>query len=69
MPTVRMLGELTDTALRQFPISTVLQLTCEGQIGNDASKVRAEKSCIWRLKGFAKINIVEIYVLGFPNPF
>ena len=39
MPRVRILGKLTDTSLRQFPISTVLQLTCEGQIGNDTSKV------------------------------
>nr|XP_022325341.1 uncharacterized protein LOC111125637 [Crassostrea virginica] len=38
MPRVRISGELTDTPLRQFPISTVLQLTCEGQIGNDARK-------------------------------
>nr|XP_022325352.1 uncharacterized protein LOC111125641 isoform X3 [Crassostrea virginica] len=38
MPRVRILGELTDTPVRRFPIATVLQLTCEGQIGNDARK-------------------------------
>nr|XP_022325345.1 uncharacterized protein LOC111125639 isoform X4 [Crassostrea virginica] len=38
MPRVRISGELTDTPLRRFPISTVIQLTCEGQIGNDARK-------------------------------
>ena len=42
MPGVRISGELTDTSLRRFPISTALQLTCEGQIGNDARKVRAK---------------------------
>ena len=41
MPRVRILGEPFDTQLRQFPVSTALQLTCEGQVGNDASKVRA----------------------------
>ncbi|XP_078323782.1 uncharacterized protein LOC111125833 isoform X3 [Crassostrea virginica] len=38
MPRVRILGEFSDTPTRQFPVATVLQLTCEGQVGNDASK-------------------------------
>ena len=42
MPRVRILGEFSDTPTRQFPVATVLQLTCEGQVGNDASKVRAK---------------------------
>ena len=42
MPRVRILGEFSDTPDRQFPVATVLQLTCEGQVGNDASKVRAK---------------------------
>ena len=43
MPRVRILGEFSDTPARQFPVATALQLTCEGQVGNDASKVRAKK--------------------------
>nr|XP_022325707.1 uncharacterized protein LOC111125833 isoform X3 [Crassostrea virginica] len=38
MPRVRILGEFSDTPARQFPMATALQLTCEGQVGNDASK-------------------------------
>ena len=42
MPRVRILGEINDTPARQFPVATALQLTCEGQVGSDASKVRAK---------------------------
>ena len=42
MPRVRIFGEPFGTQLRKFPVSTALQLTCEGQVGNDASKVRAK---------------------------
>lgn len=39
-PRVRILNELNDTAKRQFPVRTVLQLTCKGQIGSDPNNVR-----------------------------
>ena len=64
MPTVRILGELTDTALRQFPISTVLQLTCKGQIGNDASKVRAENHA-WASEGVCNNKHCRNLCFGF----
>ncbi|XP_061189147.1 uncharacterized protein LOC133197236 isoform X2 [Saccostrea echinata] len=37
MPTVRILGEFSNTPSRQFPVGTAIQLTCTGQIGSDAS--------------------------------
>ncbi|XP_061188113.1 uncharacterized protein LOC133196217 [Saccostrea echinata] len=37
MPAVRILGEFSNTALREFPVNTAIQLTCTGQIGSDAS--------------------------------
>lgn len=40
MPRLRILGDLFDTPSRQFPIGTVIQITCEGQIGSDQSNVR-----------------------------
>ena len=40
LPGVRILGEFSDTPDRQFPVATALQLTCEGQVGNDKSNVR-----------------------------
>nr|XP_022325349.1 uncharacterized protein LOC111125640 isoform X2 [Crassostrea virginica] len=60
MPGVRISGELTDTSLRRFPISTALQLTCEGQIGNDASKtIRwcSRKSTDFTFTGLPQIHI------------
>lgn len=39
-PRVRILNELNDTTKRQFPVGTVLRLTCKGQIGSDPSNVR-----------------------------
>lgn len=39
-PRVRILNELNDTTKRQFPVRTVLQLTCKGQIGSDPNNVR-----------------------------
>nr|XP_022321294.1 uncharacterized protein LOC111123328 isoform X1 [Crassostrea virginica] len=38
VPRVRILGEFSDTPDRQFPVATALQLTCQGQVGNDKSK-------------------------------
>ncbi|XP_056010817.1 uncharacterized protein LOC125680720 isoform X3 [Ostrea edulis] len=35
MPRVRILGEFSDTAQRQFTVGTALQLTCTGQTGSD----------------------------------
>ncbi|XP_062603192.1 uncharacterized protein LOC134264963 isoform X6 [Saccostrea cucullata] len=37
MPTVRILGEFTNTPSRQFPVGTAIQLTCNGQIGGEPS--------------------------------
>ncbi|XP_061185061.1 uncharacterized protein LOC133193102 [Saccostrea echinata] len=37
MPSVRILGEFSNTPSRQFPVNTAIQLTCTGQIGSDAS--------------------------------
>ncbi|XP_065930410.1 uncharacterized protein [Magallana gigas] len=37
MPRVRILGETNDTPNRQFSIGTVIEITCEGQIGSDPS--------------------------------
>lgn len=37
MPRVRIQGEPYDTPIRQFPTGTVIQITCEGQIGSDPS--------------------------------
>lgn len=34
-PRVRILNKLNDTTKRQFPVRTVLLLTCKGQIGSD----------------------------------
>lgn len=39
MPRVRILNEFSDTPNRQFPVGTAIQLTCQGEVGNDASKV------------------------------
>lgn len=39
MPRVRIQGEPYDTPIRQFPTGTVIQITCEGQIGSDPSTV------------------------------
>ncbi|XP_056010832.1 uncharacterized protein LOC125680722 isoform X1 [Ostrea edulis] len=35
MPRVRILGEFSSTAQRQFPVGSALQLTCTGQTGSD----------------------------------
>lgn len=40
MPRVRILNALSDTPNRQFPVGTAIQLTCQGQVGSDQSKVR-----------------------------
>lgn len=40
MPRVRILNENFDTPKRQFPVGTAIQLTCQGQVGSDQSKVR-----------------------------
>ncbi|XP_056010818.1 uncharacterized protein LOC125680720 isoform X4 [Ostrea edulis] len=37
MPRVRILGEFSDTAQREFPVGTAIQLTCTGQTGSDPS--------------------------------
>ena len=76
MPRVRILGEFSDTPARQFPVSTALQLTCEGQVGNDASKVRTRKeyfdyvplSCSGGGTFFAMIDMVETSVGLAPFP-
>lgn len=39
-PRVRILNKLNDTTKRQFPVRTVLLLTCKGQIGSDPNNVR-----------------------------
>lgn len=39
MPRLRILNENFDTPNRQFPVGTMIQLTCRGEVGNDASKV------------------------------
>lgn len=40
MPRVRILGETDNTPNRQFPAGTAIQLTCQGQVGSDQSRVR-----------------------------
>lgn len=40
MPRVRILNQDFDTPSRQCPVGTVIQLTCQGQVGSDKSKVR-----------------------------
>lgn len=40
MPRVRILGDTDNTPNRQFPAGTAIQLTCQGQVGSDQSKVR-----------------------------
>nr|XP_034303098.1 uncharacterized protein LOC105333181 isoform X1 [Crassostrea gigas] len=37
-PRVRILNEIYDTPKRHFPAGTTIQLTCQGEVGNDASK-------------------------------
>lgn len=39
MPQLRILNANFDTPNRQFPVGTTIQLTCQGEIGSDASKV------------------------------
>lgn len=39
MPRLRILNANFDTPKRQFPVGTTIQLTCQGEIGSDASKV------------------------------
>lgn len=39
MPRVRIPSESYDTPIRQFSKGTVIQITCEGQIGSDPSTV------------------------------
>lgn len=39
-PRVRILNEHNDATKRQFPVGTVLEITCQGQIGSDPSNVR-----------------------------
>lgn len=52
MPRVKILNENFDTPSRQFPVGTAIQLTCQGQVGSDKSKVRMatgymyEKQCM-----------------------
>lgn len=33
------MNDHNDTTKRQFPVGTVLQITCQGQIGSDPNKV------------------------------
>lgn len=40
MPRVRIPSESYDTPSRQFSKGTVIEITCEGQIGSDSSTVR-----------------------------
>lgn len=44
MSQVRILGETNDTPNRQFSTGTVIEITCEGQIGSDPSNVRINTS-------------------------
>ncbi|XP_052722434.1 uncharacterized protein LOC128193167 isoform X3 [Crassostrea angulata] len=37
MPRVRILNSFSDTPNRQFPVGTAIQLTCQGEVGSDAS--------------------------------
>lgn len=37
---IKILNEYNDTTKRQFPVGTVLEITCLGQIGSDPSNVR-----------------------------
>lgn len=39
-PRVRIFNEHNDATKRQFPVGTVLEITCLGQIGSDPSNVR-----------------------------
>lgn len=40
IPRVRILNEGYDTPDRQFPVETAIQLTCQGEVGSDQTKVR-----------------------------
>lgn len=40
MPRVKIASESYDTPSRQFSKGTVIEITCEGQIGSDSSTVR-----------------------------
>lgn len=42
MPRVRILNAFSDTPNRQFPVATAVQLTCQGEVGSDPSKVRPQ---------------------------
>lgn len=39
MPLLRIMNENFDTPNRQFPVGTMIHLTCRGEVGNDVSKV------------------------------
>lgn len=39
MPRLRILNENFDTPNRQFPVGIMIQLTCQGEVGSDASNV------------------------------
>lgn len=39
VPRVRVLNELYDTPNRQFPVGTMITVTCQGEVGSDANKV------------------------------
>lgn len=54
-PKVGILNELNDTTKRQFPVETVLQLTCKGQIGSDPNNV-----CIYT--NFRRITSANVHV-------
>lgn len=38
------MNDRNDTTKRQFPVGTVLQITCQGQIGSDPNNVRINKT-------------------------
>lgn len=40
IPSVRILNDGYDTPDRQFPVETAIQLTCQGEVGSDQTKVR-----------------------------
>lgn len=40
IPSVRILNDGYDTPDRKFPVETAIQLTCQGEVGSDQTKVR-----------------------------
>lgn len=49
MPKVKILNSISDsTPNRQFPVGTAIQLTCQGEVGSDASKVSIYDLCQYK---------------------